>query len=71
MNYIEHVLILASAVIASVSIFVFASLAGIPLGITSSIAKFANRCQKKNYKSISKNKKKKHENSILSKNQIK
>ena len=38
MNYIEHVLILASAVIASVSIFVFASLTGVPLGITSSIA---------------------------------
>ena len=36
LNYIEHFLILASAVTGSISIFDFASLLGIPIGITSS-----------------------------------
>ena len=36
LNYIEHFLILGSTVTGSVSISVFASLVGIPIGITSS-----------------------------------
>ena len=36
LNYIEHFLILASAVTGCVSIFAFASLVGIPIGIISS-----------------------------------
>ena len=35
LNYIEHSLILISTVTGCVSIFVFASLVGIPMGITS------------------------------------
>ena len=35
-NYIEHVLILASTVTGCVSISAFPSLVGIPIGITSS-----------------------------------
>ena len=36
LNYIEHFLILASTITRLVSIFDFASLVGIPIGITSS-----------------------------------
>ena len=36
LNYIEHFFILASAVTGCVSIFAFASLVGIPIGIISS-----------------------------------
>ena len=36
LNYIEHFLILGSTVTGCVSISVFASLVGIPIGITSS-----------------------------------
>ena len=36
LNYIEHFLISASAIIGCVSISVFSSLVGIPIGITSS-----------------------------------
>ena len=36
LNYIEHFLILGSTITGCVSISVFASLVGIPLGITSS-----------------------------------
>ena len=36
LNYIENFLILASAITGCISIFVFASLLGIPIGITSS-----------------------------------
>ena len=36
LNYIEHVLILASTVTGCISISAFASLLGIPIGITSS-----------------------------------
>ena len=35
-NYIEHFLILTSTISACISIFAFASLLGIPIGITSS-----------------------------------
>ena len=36
LNYIEHFLILASSIARCISIFDFASLIGIPIGITSS-----------------------------------
>ena len=36
MNYIEHLLILSSTVTGCISISAFASLVGIPIGITSS-----------------------------------
>ena len=36
LNYIEHFLILGSAITGCVSIFAFTSLVGIPIGITSS-----------------------------------
>ena len=38
MNYIEHLLILVSTVTGCVSIFAFASLVGIPGGVTNSAA---------------------------------
>ena len=37
LNYIEHFLILATTITESISIFYFASLLGIPIGITSSV----------------------------------
>ena len=36
LNYVEHLLLLGSSVTGCVSIFAFASLIGIPIGITSS-----------------------------------
>ena len=36
LNYIEHLLILISTVTRFISIYAFASLVGIPIGITSS-----------------------------------
>ena len=35
LNYIEHLLIVALAVTVCISTFVFASLIGIPMGVTS------------------------------------
>ena len=71
MNYIEHLLILSSTVTGCISISAFASLVGIPIGITSSAIGLkscvitAGISQYK-YKSIikAKKKKKKH-NEIL------
>ena len=40
LNYIEHILILASAMIGCISISAFVSLIGIPIGITSSAIGF-------------------------------
>ena len=63
-NYIEHLLILAFVVIGCVSIFAFASLAGIPIGITSSAVELkicAITAGIKKYKPIIKKKKKKHD----------
>ena len=37
LNYIEHFLILASAITGCISISAFASLIGIPIGVTSSV----------------------------------
>ena len=68
LNYIEHFLILASAITGYISISVFALLHGIPVGITSSaivlkicaIAAGIKKC-----KSIIKKKKKKHDEIAL------
>ena len=63
-NYIEHFLILASTITGCVSISAFASLIGIPIGITSSAIGLkicAITAGIKKYKSIIKKKKKKHD----------
>ena len=55
LNYIEHFLILASTVTGSISISAFASLVGIPIGITSSAIRLkicAITAGIKKYKSI-------------------
>ena len=55
LNYIEHFLILASTITGWISIFAFASLLGIPIGITSSAIGLkicAITAGIKNYKSI-------------------
>ena len=61
LNYIEHLLILASAITGGISISAFASLLDIPIGITSSaiglkISSIAAGINK--YKSLIKTKKK-------------
>ena len=64
LNYIEHFLILGSTITGCVSISVFASLVGIPIGITSSSIRlkiFAITAAIKKYKLIIKKKKKKHD----------
>ena len=67
-NYIEHSLIIISTITGCVSISAFASLVGILTGITSS-AIGVNICVItagiKKYKSIIKNKCKKHDNIVL------
>ena len=68
LNYIDHFLIVISTITGSVSISAFASLVGIPIGITSS-AIGLNICAItagiKKYKLIIKKKKKKHDKKIL------
>ena len=68
LNYVEHLLILASAVTGCVSISAFALLVFIPIGIMSStvgikICAIAARIKK--YKSIIKKKKNKHDKTVL------
>ena len=61
LKYIEHFLILASAINGYTSISAFASLIGIPIGITSSAIGLricVIAAEIKNYKSIIKKKKK-------------
>ena len=68
LNYIEHFLILASTITGCVSISAFASLIGIPIGITSSAIGLkicAITAGIKKYKSIIKKKKKKHDKIVL------
>ena len=64
LNYVEHLLILASTVFGSISMCVFASLVCVPVGITSS-AVGTNICAIiagiKKYKSIIRKIRKKHE----------
>ena len=68
LNYVEHLLILASTITGCVSISAFASLVCVPVGITSS-AVGINICAIaagiKKYKSIIKKKKKKHDKIVL------
>ena len=62
LNYIEHFLISAPTITEYISISAFASLLGIPIGITSSAIGLkicATVVKIKNYKSIIKTKKKK------------
>ena len=66
LNYIEHFLILGSSITGYISISAFASLGGIPIGITSSaIAITAITVAINQYKSIIKKKKKKHDKIVL------
>ena len=44
LNYIEHLLIFVSTVTGCFSISAFASLVGIPVGITSSVIGWKNLC---------------------------
>ena len=68
LNYIEHFLILGSTCTGSVSISVYASLVGIPIGITSSaigLKIFVITAAIKEYKLIIKKKKKKPDKTVL------
>ena len=68
LNYIEHFLILGSTVTGSVSISVYASLVGIPIGITSSaigLKIFVITAAIKKYKLIIKKKNKKPDKTVL------
>ena len=68
LNYIEHFLILGSTITGCVSISAFASLIGIPIGITSSgigLKICAITAAIKKYNSIIKKKKKKHDEVVL------
>ena len=67
-KYIEHFLVLASAVTGYISISAFASVLGIPIGITSSsieLSIFTIPAGVKMYQQIIKKKKKKHGKMIL------
>ena len=67
-NFIQHILILASATTGCISIFAFASLLGIPLGIMSSVI-VLKICEIttgiKKYKPIIRKKKNKHDKIVL------
>ena len=68
LNCSEHLLILASPIAGCVSISVFASLVRVPIGITSSAVEI-NICaittSIKKYKSIIKEKKKRHDKTVF------
>ena len=68
LNYFEHSLILASTITGCIPISVIASLTGIPIGITNSVIRLkicAITAGIKNYKSIIKKKKQKHDKIVL------
>ena len=68
LNYIEHFLIFVSTITGCILISDFASLLGIPIGITSSkigLKVFAITAGIKKYKLIIKKKKKKHDKVVL------
>ena len=68
LNYIEHFLTMASTITGCISISVFTSLIGIPIGITSSAIGLkicATTTGIKKYKSVTKKKKKKHNEIVL------
>ena len=67
-TYIEHFLILASTITGCISISAFASLVGIPIGIASSAIGLkicAITAGIRNYKSVIKKKRKKHDKIVL------
>ena len=67
-NYIEHLLILASVVLGCISISAFAFLVGIPIGITISAVGLKIcliTAGTENYKSIIKKKREKHDEIVL------
>ena len=67
-NYVEKLLVLVSAVTGCVSIFAFASLVGVPVGITSSAVGIKTRAITagiKKYKSNIRKKKKKHDKIVF------
>ena len=68
LNYVNYLLTLASTVTGCISIFPFASLVGIPIGITSSAATIT-RCVItvgiKTHKSIIKKKRRNHDKIVL------
>ena len=68
LNYIKHSLILISTITGCVSISIFATLVGILIGIMSSVVGikiYVITAAIKNYKTIIKIKKKKHDKTIL------
>ena len=68
LNYTEHFFILATAVTGYISIFNFASLVGIPVGIANSAAAMKIcilTAEIKKYMSVIKKKKKKHDKIVL------
>ena len=68
LSYIEHFIILDSTIIGRVSISAFASLVGNPIGITNSAIGWETcgiTAAIKNYNSIIKEKKKKHDKIVL------
>ena len=68
LNYTDHFLILASSITGCISISAFASLMGIPIGITSSaigLKVCAIAAGIKKYESIIKEKKRKHNKTAL------
>ena len=68
LNYIQHLIILASAITGCISISVFASFFGVSIGIPSStigLIVCAITARIKKYNSIIKKKKKKHDEIVL------
>ena len=68
LNYTEHFLILVSTVTRCISISAFASLLGVPIGITSSVIGLkicAITAGIKKYKPVIKKKKRKHDKIVL------
>ena len=65
MNHVDHSLIVISTVTGCVSISTFASLNGIPIGITSSALGLEITAGIKKYKLINKKMKKKHDKIVL------
>ena len=68
LNYIDHLLIIISTITGCVSISAFASLVGIPIGITSSpvgLKICAITAGIRKYKSVLKKKEKKHDKIVL------
>ena len=68
LNYIDHLLIVTSTTTGCVSISVFASLVGIPIGITGSAIRLkmcVTTAGIVKYNSIIKKKKKKHDKTVL------